>query len=84
METNNNPNATGVQLSELFQPEFFEFTKQLKAINKWFYDYRKTVNQADDHIVERLIEIDNNLSDVVNNIADLVAIEFKENVYYKD
>jgi hypothetical protein len=70
--------------TSLFHSEYIDFTKQLGTICKWFSDYRKTVNPNDDHVLERLTEIDNNLCEAVHNIADLVAIEFQENAYYKE
>jgi hypothetical protein len=69
--------------NEAYNPELENITRKLAEISNYFSDYRKKVKPSDDHIIERLNEIENSLDEAVHEISGLVAIEFKENVYYK-
>jgi hypothetical protein len=76
--------AKTVSTSTLFHSEYTEFTEQLGIMNKWFLDFRETVNPNDDHILDALFHIEGALGDAVHNIGELVSIEFRENIYYKN
>jgi hypothetical protein len=67
---------------EAYNPELENITRKIAEISNWFTDYRKKVKPSDDHIIERIVGIENSLDEAVHEISELVAIEFKENVYY--
>lgn len=69
--------------SELFHPEFVEFTEQLREMRKWFESYLDNTNKNDKHIIMHFMKIEDALINASIHIADLVAIEFQENVFYK-
>jgi len=73
-----------VELSKLFTPEFLEFTEQLSNICNWTYKYRETVPYSNDNIQKQLLYLEGALGDAVNAISEIMAIEFLENIYYKN
>jgi hypothetical protein len=83
MKTKKQTGTAGKETVQQFiKVEFIEFTKQLRVMNEWFLQYREKVNPGDDHILERLSEIESHLSETALNISDLVAIEFQEMLFY--
>jgi hypothetical protein len=66
----------------ILRPEFVEFTKQLRVMREYFSGY--DAEYDDETVKQYLGDIDRHLSDLVSEIAELVAVEFKENVYYGD
>ena len=69
---------------DVINPDYVKYTRQLGKIADWIALHRRTVKPADDHIRERLVEIENHLDGAAHNIAELVAIEFQQSVYYKE
>ncbi|KAA6324382.1 hypothetical protein EZS27_026290 [termite gut metagenome] len=84
IHTSTSAGTTSVSTSQLFPSEFTEFTNQLHDIYKWFEDYQKRNPQIDDVIHPHVVDIQNSITDVTYNIAELVDVEFRENTYYKD
>ena len=72
------------QTTDVIDPYLIEYTRQLGEMAEWFANYRNYIRPADDHIRERLVEIENHLDGAAQNIAELVAIEFQQSVYYKE
>ena len=90
-ENASNANNSSVQArlvhetgTPLFSPEYIEFAEQLFEMCKWFLAYRDTVNPNDDYTLQVLLKIESALGDAAYNIGELVAIEFRDNTYYKD
>ena len=69
--------------SELFPTEFIEFTKQLKAINDWFEDYRTRRKGLSDLADHHVCEIINCMCEASYSIGELVSVEFKEALFYQ-
>lgn len=87
MPNNSKHNCTSIgtkSVSELFHPELVEFVEQLRDMRKWFEAYFDNTGDGCEHIIKCLSEIENALISASFHIADLVAIEFQENVFYKD
>jgi hypothetical protein len=82
--TSTSTGTTSVATSQLFPSEFTDFTNQLHDIYKWFEDYQKRNPQIDDVIHPYIVDIQDSMTQATYNIAELVAIEFRENTYYKD
>lgn len=74
---------TKIQNTQTFTPELESHTRKLSEIANWFIDYGRKVRPSDDHITERLVELDNSLTNAAHMIAELVAIEFEHNVYHQ-
>ena len=87
----NNSNAvvtsTGtksVEISQLFNPKFIEFTSQLSNMRDWLDVYRQEFACDDEFIHKHLLDAESHLYSVVSEFADMLAIEFKEKVYFKN
>lgn len=70
-------------MSKVITPEFETATRKLGEISDWFAEYKKTVRPADDHIRERITNIEDCLDVAAQNIAELVSIEFLEKIFYR-
>lgn len=70
-------------MNKVINPELEIITRKLGEISDWFTDYKKTVEPVDEHIRERITSIEDCLDVVAQNIAEIVSIEFLENIFYR-
>ena len=74
--------ATSDEICSLFRPEYLEFTKQLAHIGRWFGEQMDNLPECKDYLRTVYVKIDDDISDVVYNIGELVSCEFQENVFF--
>ena len=63
--------------------EFVRYTHQLGVICRWFVDQREKA-AGNDGKLEVLGNIERSLNEAALNIADLVAMNFQEEIYFQD
>lgn len=69
--------------NKLFTQEFIDHTRDLRRIQLWFLDYLEKNEYLEDTITHDVLKIEDYINKTAYHIGELVAVEFRENAYYK-
>ena len=69
---------------KFFTHEFVAHSRDLLRIKKWFLDYLDNNKEMAEFISHDVNKIEELINDVSYHIAELVAIEFREIVYWEN
>jgi len=75
--------ATSDEICSLFRPEYIEYVRQLADMENWFYNQMLFVPKNQEGLLGAYGEIVDAFGDIVHNISELVAYEFKDNLFFK-